>query len=55
MGEWKELTTAEVKTLWIIAEKKPSAFAALLSAKLREKNHEKITSSFTIPDEQRPC
>ena len=39
MGEWRELTTAEIKALWIAAEKKPSAFAALISAKLREKNN----------------
>ena len=39
MDKWKELTTAEVKALWIAAEKKPSAFAALISAKLKEKNN----------------
>jgi hypothetical protein len=36
--EWKELTTAETKALWN-ATKKAGAFAALLSAKLKEKNN----------------
>lgn len=36
-GEWQGLTTAETKALWN-ATKKPSEFAALLQAKLREKN-----------------
>jgi hypothetical protein len=35
--EWQGLTTAETKALWN-ATKKPSEFAALLQAKLREKN-----------------
>ena len=36
--EWKELTTAETKALWS-ATKKAGAFAALISAKLKEKNN----------------
>lgn len=39
-NEWKDLTTAEIKALWIAAEKKPSAFAAMLLAKFKEKNSE---------------
>lgn len=35
--EWQDLSTAEVKALWNIT-KKPSEFAKLLTAKLREKN-----------------
>ena len=35
--EWQGLTTAETKALWN-ATKKPSEFAALLQAKLKEKN-----------------
>jgi hypothetical protein len=35
--EWKDLTTAEVKALWSVT-KKPSEFADLLQAKLRERN-----------------
>jgi hypothetical protein len=35
--EWQGLTTAETKALWN-STKKPSEFAALLQAKLREKN-----------------
>jgi len=35
---WKELTTAETKALWS-ATKKAGAFAALISAKLKEKNN----------------
>ena len=35
---WKELTTAETKALWN-ATKKAGAFAALISAKLKEKNN----------------
>jgi len=35
--EWKDLTTAEVKALWNVT-KKPSEFADLLQAKLRERN-----------------
>jgi uncharacterized protein YndB with AHSA1/START domain len=34
---WKDLTTAEVKALWNVT-KKPSEFADLLQAKLRERN-----------------
>lgn len=34
---WKDLTTAEVKALWNVT-KKPSEFADLLTAKLRERN-----------------
>jgi hypothetical protein len=34
---WKGLTTAEVKALWNVT-KKPSEFADLLQAKLRERN-----------------
>lgn len=36
--EWKSLTSAETKALWTAAEKKPSQFAAMLEAKLKEKN-----------------
>lgn len=36
--EWVGLTTAETKALWSAAEKKPSQFAAMLEAKLKEKN-----------------
>jgi hypothetical protein len=36
--EWKDLTTAETKALWN-ATKKPSEFAKLLTAKLKEKNY----------------
>jgi hypothetical protein len=35
--EWQGLTTAETKALWN-ATKKPSEFAEMLQAKLREKN-----------------
>lgn len=35
--EWQGLTTAERKALWN-ATKKPSEFAELIEAKLREKN-----------------
>lgn len=35
--QWVELTTAERKALWS-ATKKPSEFAELIEAKLREKN-----------------
>jgi hypothetical protein len=34
---WRGLTTAEVKTLWNIS-KKPTEFAAMIEAKLKEKN-----------------
>lgn len=37
--EWKDLTTAETKALWN-ATKKPSEFAKLLTAKLKEKNYD---------------
>lgn len=36
--EWKDLTTAEIKALWN-ATKKPSEFAELLLAKVKEKNN----------------
>jgi len=36
--DWVGLTTAETKALWSAAEKKPSQFAAMLEAKLKEKN-----------------
>ena len=36
---WKNLTTAEVKVLWN-ATKKPIEFAAMIQAKLKEKNYE---------------
>lgn len=36
--EWKDLTTAEIKTLWN-ATKKPTEFAELLLAKVKEKNN----------------
>jgi hypothetical protein len=35
--EWREPTSAEIKALWN-ATKKPSEFAALLLAKVKEKN-----------------
>ena len=35
---WVDLTTAEEKTMWTLADKKPSAFARLLVAKFKEKN-----------------
>lgn len=35
---WRGLTTAEMKTLWNLT-KKPSEFAAMLEAKLKERNY----------------
>lgn len=37
--EWKTLTTAEVKTLWNLT-KKPTEFAEMIMAKMREKNYD---------------
>ena len=37
MREWQGLTTAEIKALWN-ATKKPTEFAEMLQAKLKEKN-----------------
>ena len=37
LKEWRGLSTAESKTLWNLT-KKPSEFAALIDAKLKEKN-----------------
>ncbi len=37
--EWRGLTTAERKVLWNLT-KKPSEYAELIEAKLKEKNHE---------------
>jgi hypothetical protein len=34
---WKDLTSAEIKTLWLIT-KRPTAFAQALLAKFKEKN-----------------
>jgi hypothetical protein len=39
VAEWKELSTAEIKALWNVT-KKPSEFASLLLAKVKEKNYE---------------
>ena len=39
--EWKDLSSAEIKALWIAAEKKPTVFAAMISAKLKERNYER--------------
>jgi len=36
--EWQGLSTAETKALWAAAEKKPSSYAAMIEAKLKEKN-----------------
>lgn len=40
---WKDLTTAEVKALWNLT-KKPSEFAKMLTAKLKEKNNASVHS-----------
>lgn len=37
--EWQGLSTAERKVLWNLT-KKPSEYAELIEAKLKEKNHE---------------
>ena len=36
--DWQGLSTAETKALWAAAEKKPSSYAAMIEAKLKEKN-----------------
>ncbi len=38
-SEWRGLTTAERKVLWNLT-RKPSEYAELIEAKLKEKNHE---------------
>lgn len=42
--QWKDLTTAEIKTLWNVT-KKPSEFAALLISKFKEKNERTDTTN----------
>jgi hypothetical protein len=37
--EWQSLTSAQMKALWVAAEKKPSVFAGMIDAKLKEKNN----------------
>jgi hypothetical protein len=37
VAEWKDLSTAEVKTIWNLT-KKPTDFAAMLLAKIKERN-----------------
>jgi len=39
VAEWKDLSTAEVKTIWNLT-KKPSDFSTMLLAKVKEKNYE---------------
>ena len=39
VAEWKDLSTAEVKTIWNLT-KKPTEFSAMLLAKIKEKNYE---------------
>jgi hypothetical protein len=38
--EWKSLTSAQMKALWVAAEKKPSVFAGMIETKLKELNHD---------------
>ncbi len=37
VAEWKDLSTAEVKTIWNLT-KKPTEFSAMLLAKIKERN-----------------
>jgi hypothetical protein len=37
VAEWKDLSTAEVKTIWNLT-KKPTEFSAILLAKIKERN-----------------
>jgi len=37
--EWKDLSTAEVKAIWNLT-KKPTEFATMLLAKIKERNYE---------------
>jgi len=39
VAEWKDLSTAEVKTIWNLT-KKPSEFSTMLLAKIKERNYE---------------
>jgi hypothetical protein len=38
-AEWKDLSTAEIKAIWNLT-KKPTEFATMLLAKIKEKNYE---------------
>ena len=38
-SEWRELSSAEIKTIWNLT-KKPTEFSAMLLAKIKEKNYE---------------
>ncbi len=37
VAEWKDLSTAEIKAIWNLT-KKPSEFAAMLLAKIKDRN-----------------
>jgi hypothetical protein len=39
VAEWKDLSTAEIKAIWNLT-KKPTEFATMLLAKIKERNYE---------------